>query len=178
MICYHGISENYDDLTLQEATIYLSNDTEQNEEKESLYTSEQLDTLYHAFLLDIQSGNYKILTLHANDACYTETLTLNFQSPEMILTDRTRSSCYYNGRYGANIFSRSSMATMLSQSEDAATKEAELLQTYGDLSWYTYVCLTPSCTNTLKAMQDIGMIQSTDDLTLSTAGDVRMYTDN
>lgn len=178
MICYHGISENYDDLTLQEATIYLSNDTEQNEEKESLYTSEQLDTLYRAFLLDIQSGNYKILTLHANDACYTETLTLNFQSPEMILTDRTRSSCYYNGRYGANIFSRSSMATVQNQYKDAATRESELLQTYGDFSWYTYVCLTPSCTNTLKAMQDIGMIQSTDDLTLSTAGDVRMYTDN
>ena len=96
----------------------------------------------------------------------------------MILTDRTRSNCYYNGRYGSSIFSRSSMATMLSQHEDAATREAELLQTYGDLSWYTYVCLTPSCTNTLKAMQDIGMIQSTDDLTLSTAGDVRMYTDN
>lgn len=178
MICYHGISENYDDLTLQEATIYLSNDTEHNEEKESLYTSEQLDTLYRAFLLDIQSGNYKILTLHANDACYTETLTLDFLSPEMILTDRTRSSCYYNGRYGAYIFSRSSMATMLSQYEDAATKESELLQAYGDLSWYTYVCLTPSCTNTLKAMQDIGMIQSTDDLTLSTAGDVRMYINN
>lgn len=178
MICYHGISENYDDLTLQEATIYLSNDTEQDEEKESLYTSKQLETLYRAVLLDIQSGNYKILTLHANDACYTNTLTLNFQSPEMILTDRTRSSCYYSGRYSANIFSRSSMENVLSQYEDAATREAELLQTYGDLSWYTYVCLTPSCTNTLKAMQDIGMIQSTDDLTLSTAGDVRMFTDN
>ena len=97
------------------------------------------------------------------------------------MLDRNKYSYYYyTGRSSLNVFSdyySGTGALSLVPNTAVADETKEAVAAYGDMTAHLYIQPTPDCTHTLQAMIDMGMIASTDDLVLSTAGDVYMFTD-
>ena len=94
--------------------------------------------------------------------------------------DRTKYSFYYTGRSSLSLFTNyvSVTGALSPVSKMAVAEETkEAVAANGDMTAHLYIHPTPDCTHTLQAMIDMGMITNTDDLTLSTAGEVYMFTD-
>lgn len=172
-ILTHGISKNYATLQAEDVSFYSASNPDQTDERD--YTDAQLQNLYQAFLQDVKDGNYQIVSLDSDAPCYADSIGLILRSPEPIILDRTIHA-YYTENYALDLFSSHYAST--NTSDVSITDESkDVLASYGDLSVDLYIRLTPDCTHTLQAMIDMGMITSTDDLTLSTAGEVYMFTD-
>ncbi len=172
-ILTHGISKNYAELQAEDVSFYRASYPDQTDERD--YTDDQLQNLYQAFLQDINDGNYQITSLDSTAPCYADSIGLVLRSPEPIILDRTIHA-YYTDDYSLNLFSNHYTNTDTSDSR-ITDESKDIISTYGDLTVDLYIRLTPDCTHTLQAMIDMGMITSTDDLTLSTAGEVYMFTD-
>ena len=180
-ILTHGISKNYAELHAEDVTFYPFDAPDNGSDEEKTYTNAQLQNLYEAFLQDIEEGNYKITNLDASAPCYSDYFDLVLRSPEPIMLDRNKYSYYYyTGRSSLNVFSdyySGTGALSLVSNTAVADETKEAVAAYGDITAHLYIQPTPDCTHTLQAMIDMGMIASTDDLVLSTAGDVYMFTD-
>ena len=178
-ILTHGISKNYAELQAEDVTFYPF-DAPDDGSEEKTYTNAQLQNLYEAFVQDIKEGNYKITDLDASAPCYSDSFALVLRSPEPILLDRTKYSFYYTGRSSLSLFTNyvSVTGALSPVSKMAVAEETkEAVAANGDMTAHLYIHPTPDCTHTLQTMIDMGMITNTDDLTLSTAGEVYMFTD-